>query len=150
MGLVAQWTTGRHRQANHARAVLLRAADFGALYEYFAAAVADGCALGARVRSKQTMRRDAKIGVVTNMALHFKEPENMHEHRTAKVVEIVGSSTKSFEAAIKGAIEDAASTTRGITGAHVENLTVRVRDGQVTEYRVDLKVAFGVEHAPHV
>ncbi len=84
------------------------------------------------------------------MALHFSEPENMHEHRTAKVVEVVGSSTKSFEAAISGAIEDAARTTRGITGAHVENMTVKVADGKISEYRVDLRIAFGVEHSPHV
>lgn len=74
----------------------------------------------------------------------------MHTHRTAKVVEIVGSSTSSFEDAIRGAIQDAAHSTRGITGAHVENLSVKVEDGHVTEYRADLKVAFGVEWAPHV
>ncbi len=83
------------------------------------------------------------------MALSFKEPQTMHEHRTAKVVEVVGTSTKSFEAAIEGAIEDASRSTRGITGAHVGNLTVKVRNGKVTEYRADLKIAFGVESSPH-
>lgn len=68
-----------------------------------------------------------------------------HEHRTAKVVELVCASTKSFEDAIKNGIADASATTRGITGAHVENLSVKVENGRVVEYRADLKVAFGIE-----
>lgn len=72
-------------------------------------------------------------------------PALRHEHRTAKVVELVGSSSKSFEEAVKNAIADAASSTRGITGAHVENLSVKCADGRIVEYKVDLKVAFGIE-----
>lgn len=70
---------------------------------------------------------------------------SMHAHRTAKIVELVGSSTKSFEDAVRAAIADASATTRGITGADIKNFSVRCRDGQITEYKVDLKVAFGVE-----
>lgn len=69
----------------------------------------------------------------------------IHEHRTAKVVELVGSSTKSFEDAVNNAIWDASQTTRGISGAHVENLSVKCNDGRIVEYKVDLKVAFGIE-----
>jgi len=72
----------------------------------------------------------------------------LHAHRTAKVVELVASSTKSFEDAIEHAVQDAARTTRGINGCHVENLSVRCKDGKITEYRVDLKLAFGIESAP--
>lgn len=68
-----------------------------------------------------------------------------HEHRTAKVVEIVSSSTRSFEDAVKSALKDASATTRGITGAHVQNLSVRCDNGKIIEYKVDLKVAFGIE-----
>ncbi len=71
----------------------------------------------------------------------------VHANRTAKVVELVGSSTKSFEDAIQAAIADAGATTRGITGAHVENMSIRCENGKIVEYKVDVKVAFGVERA---
>lgn len=73
---------------------------------------------------------------------------HLHEHRTAKVIELVGSSTRSFEDAIKNALADASETTRGISGAHVLNMSVKCDDGHVLEYKVDLKVAFGVERTP--
>ena len=69
----------------------------------------------------------------------------MHEHRTAKIVELIGASKTSFEKAVQNAVADAADSTRGITGAHIENWSVSVHDGKITEYKVNLKVAFGVE-----
>ena len=71
-----------------------------------------------------------------------------HEHRTAKVIELVGSSTKSFDDAVRNALHDASETTRGITGAHVLNMSVKCIEGDIVEYKVDLKVAFGVERTP--
>jgi flavin-binding protein dodecin len=68
-----------------------------------------------------------------------------HTHRTAKVIEIVGSSTRGFEDAIDNALADARSTTRGITGAQVKNMSIKCDNGEVTEYKADLKVAFGIE-----
>jgi dodecin len=68
-----------------------------------------------------------------------------HEHRTAKVVELMGTSRTSFEKAIENCIQDASETTRGITGAHVENLSVKCENGRITQYKVNLKVAFGIE-----
>lgn len=72
----------------------------------------------------------------------------VHAHRTAKVVELLGSSTKSFDDAIRHSIQDATQTTREITGAHVDGFSVRVRDGKIVEYKVALKVAFGIERTP--
>ena len=68
-----------------------------------------------------------------------------HEHRTAKVVELIGTSTKSFEDAVRVALKDAAATTRGITGAQVENYSVKCNDGKITEYKASIKVVFGIE-----
>lgn len=68
-----------------------------------------------------------------------------HPHRTAKVIELIGVSKKSFEDAVTNAIEDANATTRGITGAHVENFSVSTDGGKITEFKVNLKVAFGIE-----
>lgn len=68
-----------------------------------------------------------------------------HPNRTAKVVELVGSSTESFEQAVRNALEDAKETTRGITGAEVANMSVRCDQGEITAFKVDLKIAFGIE-----
>ena len=68
-----------------------------------------------------------------------------HEHRTAKIVELIGTSSKSFEDAVRGAIKDASATTRGITGAQVEGMSVKCADGRITEYKASLKVVFGIE-----
>ena len=68
-----------------------------------------------------------------------------HEHRTAKVIELIGTSSKSFEDAVRGALKDAAATTRGITGAQVEGFSVKCSEGRITEYKASLKVVFGIE-----
>jgi dodecin len=74
---------------------------------------------------------------------------SLHEHRTAKVIEIVATSNRSFEEAVRHGLADASATTRGITGAHVQNLSVRCDDGRIIEYKVDLKIAFGIERTKH-
>jgi dodecin len=68
-----------------------------------------------------------------------------HEHRTAKVVELMGSSTKSFEDAIRTVLRDASQSIRGITGCHVQNFSVKCQDGKITEFKVNVKVSFGIE-----
>lgn len=80
-------------------------------------------------------------------ALKDKRPM-AHAHRTAKVVELVCSSPHGFEDAIRNALADASASTRGITGAHVLNMSIRCEDGKPVEYKVDLKVAFGIERTP--
>jgi flavin-binding protein dodecin len=62
-----------------------------------------------------------------------------------KVIELVGTSPNSWEEATKNAVDKAAETLRGITGANVLRQNVVIRDGKITEYRVDVKLAFLVE-----
>jgi len=66
-------------------------------------------------------------------------------HRTAKVVELIGNSKESFEDAVNAALHDASRSIRHISGADVQKLSVKCEEGRVIEYRVDLKVAFGIE-----
>jgi flavin-binding protein dodecin len=68
-----------------------------------------------------------------------------HDHRTAKIVELVSSSSRSFEEAIENALTDARQSTRGISGAQVEAMSVQCEDGRITAYKVNLKLVFGVE-----
>jgi len=67
----------------------------------------------------------------------------------AEVVEIVGSSDKSWEDAVQVALNEAAKTIRGITGIELTDRTSRVdpSTGNITEYHSTIKLAFGVEHS---
>jgi flavin-binding protein dodecin len=60
----------------------------------------------------------------------------------AKVIEITAMSPKSFEDAIQTGIKRAATTVKDIQGAWVKEQKVIIKDGKVTEYRVDMKVTF--------
>ena len=62
-----------------------------------------------------------------------------------KVIELVGTSPSSWEEATKNAIDKAAETVRGIAGGDIVGQNVVVKNGTITEYRVDVKVAFIVE-----
>lgn len=66
-------------------------------------------------------------------------------HRTAKVIELIGNSKVSFEDAVQNALTDASQSLRHISGADVVRTSVKCEEGRVIEYRVDLKVAFGIE-----
>ena len=95
--------------------------------------------------TRTTTRRPAQRHSNDGMRSMSADHSSRHEHRTAKVVELIGTSTKSFEDAVRVAIKDAAATTRGITGAQVENYSVKCTEGKVTEYKASIKVVFGIE-----
>jgi flavin-binding protein dodecin len=64
----------------------------------------------------------------------------------AKVTEIIASSPKSFEDAVKTGVARAQKTLKNLKSAWVENQQVELNDeGQITEYRVQLKVTFVLE-----
>jgi flavin-binding protein dodecin len=63
----------------------------------------------------------------------------------AKVVRIIGSSPESWAKAGDAAVQEAAKTLRGISGAHVISMSAQVEDGQISEFRTTVDIAFGVE-----
>lgn len=64
----------------------------------------------------------------------------------AKVSEIIASSTKSFDDAINIGVARAHKTLKNLKSAWVENQQVKLDDnGQIMEYRVQLKVTFVIE-----
>ena len=63
----------------------------------------------------------------------------------ARVTEIIASSPKSFEDAVNVGVARANKTLRNVKGAWVQSQQVKVKDGKITEYRVDLKVTFVLE-----
>ncbi len=60
----------------------------------------------------------------------------------ARVTEITASSTKSFEDAVRQGVSRASKTLDNITGAWIDGQKVVVADGEVTEYRVTMKITF--------
>jgi flavin-binding protein dodecin len=46
---------------------------------------------------------------------------------------------------VQVAVQEAAKRIRGITGIEVMQFAGKVKDGMITEYRADVKIAFGVE-----
>ena len=63
----------------------------------------------------------------------------------ARVTEIKASSTKSFDDALKQGIKRANKTLKNIKSAWIENQDVIIKKGEITEYRVQLKVTFILE-----
>lgn len=64
----------------------------------------------------------------------------------ARVTEIKASSTKSFDDAVKQGVARAVKTLKNVKSAWVQNQDVQVDDdGNISEYRVQLKVTFVLE-----
>lgn len=64
---------------------------------------------------------------------------------TVKVVELVGESKNSWKEAVQNAVKDASKTIRNITGVEVLNNTANVQDGNIVEYKANVKIAFKVD-----
>jgi flavin-binding protein dodecin len=59
-----------------------------------------------------------------------------------RVTELVGTSSQSWEAAAKGAIETASKTLRDLRVAEVVRQDLTIEDGKITTYRIRLNVSF--------
>ncbi len=60
----------------------------------------------------------------------------------AKIVEITAESETSFEDAIRQGLQRASQTIQHIEGAWIKQQKVRVNNGKIIGYRVDMKVTF--------
>lgn len=63
----------------------------------------------------------------------------------AKISEITSSSSKSFEDAVRKGISKMSETVENIEGAWVKEQKVIVENGEITAYRVTMKVTFVVK-----
>ena len=59
-----------------------------------------------------------------------------------KVVELIGTSTKSWEDAARNAVETAAGTLRDLRIAEIVKLDMKVEDGKVQAYRARVLASF--------
>lgn len=62
-----------------------------------------------------------------------------------KVIELVGTSTDSWEKAASAAITKASKNLRDLRIAEVTELDLQIEDGKVKAYRAKLKVSFKYE-----
>jgi len=62
-----------------------------------------------------------------------------------KIVELVGSSPSSFSDAVRNAVSTASQTIRNITGVDVLSSNASVENGEISLYKVQVKVAFLVD-----
>jgi dodecin len=63
----------------------------------------------------------------------------------ARVTEISSTSPQSFEDAIRQGLERATKTLRGVTSAWVKDQRVKLDNGRIAEYQVNMEVTFVLE-----
>ena len=62
-----------------------------------------------------------------------------------KIVELVGTSTESWEKAAAAAVERAGKSLRNLRVAEVSELDMHLKDGKVEAYRAKVRVSFKYE-----
>jgi flavin-binding protein dodecin len=59
-----------------------------------------------------------------------------------KVIELIGTSTKSWEEAAKNAVETASKSLRDLRVAEITKLDMKIEGGKVTAYRARVSLSF--------
>ena len=59
-----------------------------------------------------------------------------------KIIELVGTSSESWEKAAAAAVERAGQSLRGLRVAEISELDMTIKDGAVETYRAKVKVSF--------
>ena len=67
-------------------------------------------------------------------------PENVY-----KIIELVGTSTESWEKAAAAAVTKAAESLRDLRIAEISQLDMQIKDGKIEAYRAKVKVSFKYE-----
>lgn len=62
-----------------------------------------------------------------------------------KIIEIMGQSSKSWEAAAEEAVNEAAKTVKNIRSIWIQDQSASVKNGQIDQYRVTCKITFEVQ-----
>ncbi|MGJ8627491.1 MAG: dodecin family protein [Sulfitobacter sp.] len=63
----------------------------------------------------------------------------------ARVTEISATSTKSFDDAVENGVERASKTLRNVVSAWVKEQSVKVENGKIAHYQVNMMVTFLLE-----
>ena len=60
----------------------------------------------------------------------------------ARVTEISATSSQSFEDAVRQGLERATKTLRGVTAAWIKEQRVKIENGNISEYQVNMLITF--------
>ncbi|AFU59922.1 protein of unknown function DUF1458 [Candidatus Nitrososphaera gargensis Ga9.2] len=64
----------------------------------------------------------------------------------AKIIEVIGVSSKGWEDAAQTAINEAKKTVHGIHGIKIQDMTADIDNaGNIVRYKTTVKISFGVE-----
>ena len=83
-------------------------------------------------------------GAASWRLLHAEKEGDMPES-VYKVIELIGTSTDSWEKAAAAAVKRASKTLRDLRIAEVAQLDMAIEEGKVTLYRAKVKVSFKYE-----
>jgi len=64
---------------------------------------------------------------------------------TYKIIELVGTSSSSWEDAAKNAVETASKTLKDLRVAEITKLDLKIENGKVTAYRARVNLSFKYE-----
>ncbi|MCA1621820.1 MAG: dodecin family protein [Acidobacteria bacterium] len=67
----------------------------------------------------------------------------------ARITEISSTSQKSFEDAIQSAVTRATKTLRNVRGAWVKEQQIKIEEGKIVEYQVNLMITFVLDEDDH-
>lgn len=62
-----------------------------------------------------------------------------------KVIEVLANSDESWEDATKNAVKEASKSVKNIRSVYVKEQSAIVKDGDITEFRVNVKITFEVK-----
>ncbi len=62
-----------------------------------------------------------------------------------KVIEVIGTSEKSFSDAAKNAVEEAAKSVKNIRSVYVKHMNANVENQKIISYAVNAKISFVIE-----
>ncbi len=62
-----------------------------------------------------------------------------------KIIEVIASSEKGIDDAIRVAVEEASKTIRNIDSVYVQDIKAHVKDGKVTTYGCVCKISFRLD-----
>ncbi len=67
---------------------------------------------------------------------------------TFKLIELVGTSTESFEDAVSNAVSEASKTLENLSWLEVVEQRGHITNGKVSEYQVKVKLSFKIQRNP--
>ncbi|EMR01958.1 dodecin family protein [Cesiribacter andamanensis] len=62
-----------------------------------------------------------------------------------KVIEVIATSEKSFDDAVKNALDEASRSVKNISSVYVKEMKADVKDNKIISYGVNAKVSFTVD-----